>query len=169
MAEINVKTYIIGGKRYEQRPLVLGQLRQLEQLAADIPWQQEMSAEALLNLLADRLPRAAAVVLRPQRPWPLRLLYEPRRKNLQRLAARLADDLDLVTVCQVFRDFFICNPVQSLFQGLAGVLPQTAATAAASTASASTSPPATSPDVTPFCGDTPLPSAGPGLSTAPAR
>ena len=159
---ITVKTYEIGGRTYEQRPLVLGQIRQLEQLLADVPWDKAVSAAEMLRLLGDRLPLAAAIVLRPKRPWPLRLLYEPRRKNIRRLAARLTHELDLTIAYQVVADFFTCNPVRSFLARLAGVLQETGAvptTVSKPPASCSAAP--TSPSSTPCCGDAPLQNASP--------
>ena len=167
MSQTCVKTYRLGGRVYEQRPLVLGQIRQLEELLQDIPWETTAGAADLLRLLGDKLPLAAAVVLRPKRPWPLCLLYEPRRKNLRRLARRLAYDLDLAAGYQVVADFFVCNPVRSFLLRLTGVLQETGAMppATASPRSASSSPAATSPGATPCSGDAPRPTADPTCDT----
>ena len=167
MSQTCVKTYRLGGRVYEQRPLVLGQIRQLEELLQDIPWETTAGAADLLRLLGDKLPLAAAVVLRPKRPWPLCLLYEPRRKNIRRLAGRLAYDLDLAAGYQVVADFFVCNPVRSFLLRLTGVLQETGAMppATASPSSAPCSPAATSPGATPCSGDAPRPTADPTCDT----
>lgn len=162
-----IKTYRLGGRTYEQRPLVLGQIRQLEEQLKDIPWTTALTASDLLRLFGALLPQLAAIVLRPRVPWPLSLMYEPKRKNVPRLARRLATELDLTTSYEVVADFFVCNPVQSFLGRLTGVLSETGAlqTKTAPNKPASSSPEATSPSATLSCGDTPRPSAAPTSAT----
>lgn len=169
-----IKTYKLGGRTYEQWPLVLGQLDQLDKLLKEVDWDKAASASDLLRLLGEQLPLAAAVVLRPKRPWPLCLLYEPKRKNLRRLAKRLAFDLDLTTSYQVVADFFTCNPVQSFLGQLTGVmqetgaLPKTQAPPKDSKPSASCSAEATSASEEASGGESPRPNTAPTCASGSA-
>lgn len=121
-----VKRYRIGGRLYEQRPLVLAEFGQLCGVLQGMTLPTSAADVGGLLAMGDQLVLALAVVLRPKRPWPLSLLYTPRRKNLAKLAERLAVDIDAATVQEVVKDFFTCNPVASISDQLRGAAGTTA-------------------------------------------
>ena len=57
------KTYEIGGKTYTQKPLVLGQVRQLLDLLANVSIPADATAVGLINAIGDKLSLAIAIVL----------------------------------------------------------------------------------------------------------
>jgi len=96
--------YEIGGKKYSQRKLVLGQLRQLGQVLTGIRLPQPVTQEAVALALADRVNEALAVVLIPEG-------QEPRDKDNAQIAAELDWSIEAEQTLEVIRDFFACNPI----------------------------------------------------------
>ena len=115
-----MKKYTLGGQEYVQKPLVLGQYKQLLGVLGGV--QLGGSAIEIIATLGDKVPLAAAIVLQPVKRWPLSLLYTPQRKNIKRLAVKLSSLLDVDTAMEVMADFFDCNPVQQSMERLAGVM-----------------------------------------------
>jgi len=149
-------TYTIGGKTYVQRPLVLGQWRQLIPLLAGIALPANPGVEDLLFALGESIERIAAVVLTEEGA-------SPKDKDIAALAAELEYSLTPHTAIRIADDFFVCNPLQSVFEELTAAAGRIAgAMPAGSTISPSSSPPATSPAETPSSGDSPPASASPG-------
>lgn len=105
-----VKTYTIGGKTYLQRPLVLAEFGQLVGVLRSVPLPQQAEAGSVLLALGDHVVAALAVVLTPQRRWPLSLMP----KSLPRVARHLARYLTAEQAMEVVRDFFVCNPIASI-------------------------------------------------------
>lgn len=113
--------YGINGKRYVQKPLVLGQLRQLTEVLKGIAWTPETAFTDIIALVGDRLPSALAVVLVEEGT-------SPGKKDVEALAKELEDALDVDTAVKVVEDFFTLNPVVSLLErlrGLAGKMAKT--------------------------------------------
>lgn len=133
-----MKEYVIGGKKYTQSQLVLGQYRQLLDVIEGV--KLAGNATDLMATLGDKVPFAAAIVLTPVKPWPWSLLYTPQRKNVARLAKRLSNSLDVDTSFEVMADFFTCNPVQRMMETLAGSIQRNGLNQPASTSPAETSP-----------------------------
>jgi hypothetical protein len=157
-----VKHYRIGGRVYEQRPLVLAQFGQLCGVlqGASLP----TSAADVGGLLAmgDQLVLALAVVLRPKRPWPISLLYTPQRKNLSKLATHLALHIDAATVQEVAQDFFTCNPVASISRQIQQVTGKEAGLKTSSSCSVTAIPATESGS----CGPSRCETSAPGTTTA---
>ncbi len=110
-----VKKYLIGEKKYEQRPLVFGQVRQLQEILQGLRLQATFDQAQLLTALGDRLPLALAVVL----------ILEggsAKGKDLPELADEIEFTISPEQVFQVIEDFFTCNPIASLLVRLKGVL-----------------------------------------------
>lgn len=121
MSETSVKTYEIGGKKYEQRELVLAECRlfrrELQGLelpaATDVMgWVKEVVA-ALEE--SDRLDRVLAILLTEQGG-------SRRDKDLAALAAELVATITPQQIARVITDFFVCNPVNSILDLLTGIL-----------------------------------------------
>jgi hypothetical protein len=113
--------YDIGGTIYEQRPLVLGQAKQL--LAATegvrIPRLIDPSGGIsidiveLARLMGDQLPLALAVVLTEKGK-------SARGKDLPALADDIEFAVTLEQTLDIISDFFVCNPLSSFLEKLAG-------------------------------------------------
>ena len=102
--------YEIAGKKYYQKPLVLGQVKQLARLLKDISFTGEaISAADVLELIGDKLPEALAIVLIPE---GCRLS----EKNIKEIAQELEESLDLETAAKIIEDFFCCNPISSFWK-----------------------------------------------------
>ena len=114
-------TYEINGKRYVQRPLVLGQLKQLTEVLKGLAWTSGTDLTDIIALVGGRLPSALAVVLTEEGALP-------GKKDIPSLAKELEDALDADTAIKVVEDFFTSNPVASLLErlrGLAGKMTKT--------------------------------------------
>ncbi|MBE0596852.1 MAG: hypothetical protein IH614_06270 [Desulfuromonadales bacterium] len=157
------KQYEINAVKYEQRPLVLGQWRQLlavieglEIPAGDV--QQVLAALAA----SQRLEQAAAVVLIPTG-------QQPREKDNAAIAAELEWSATVEDLAQVVADFFTCNLAPSNLERLTGIIDQVTMqirqAATGSKRAASTFAVETSPGVMPSCGESLLPLPDPGCDT----
>jgi hypothetical protein len=113
MSEKKEFNYEIGGKNYQQRPLVLGQLRQLIALMPGITL-TSLAPLDIINTLGDKLSQAIAIVLVPE-GIPLK------DKEITTLAVEIEFSIDPETVIKVVEDFFVCNPIHSLLERLAGM------------------------------------------------
>ena len=153
--------YEIGDKILIQRPLVLGQLRQLLAVLDGITLPADLNTRSLVEALGDQLPRALAVVLTEQGK-------SPKDKDIDTLAEEIDYGMSLEQIVQAVEDFFVCNPLSSLLDKLTGAAGKIGATMqqTQSRISASSSPAAPSIDGTESSGDSPSKSAGPGSDTA---
>lgn len=108
------KKYLIGKKYYEQRALVYGQVRQLQEILEGLRLQSNFDQAQMLAVIGDRIPLALAVVLIPEGG-------SPRGKDLPALADEIEFDISLEQVFEVLDDFFTCNPIASLLTKLKGM------------------------------------------------
>jgi hypothetical protein len=99
--------YEIGGKKYTQAKLVLGQVQQLIGLLAEVNWPATISAPAILMSLGDKAPDALAILLNP-------LGVELKEKDLKAMAEDFKYSIDLETGTEVIEDFLSCNQIASL-------------------------------------------------------
>lgn len=144
-------TYEIGGKTYTQRPLVLGQIRQMIEALRDFTMPANATAADLALLLDDRLPHLMAIVLGVEG-------VSLRDKDVDALAEELRESVPVETAIRMVDDFFVCNPIASLADQLSGwmeMLAMWVLTKHGSTALSSCSAAETSPGATPSNGDTP--------------
>lgn len=145
--------YEIGGKKYTQKKLVLGQIEQLVDLLENVQLPSDLSARTVVVLLVKdgRMARAASIVFIPEG-------VELKDKDIDALAAELKFSMDIDTALTVVEDFFDCNPAAAILKRLAGavvkirehILKQTG-----SKTSSASSPEETSQKETPSSGDTP--------------
>lgn len=105
------KKYDIGGKIYVQRPLVLGQTRQLLRLLGGLELPGNLEIRSVIETLGESLPAALAVVLTEEGK-------NPKDKDLEALASELEFEITLDQTAQVVEDFFGCNPLPSLLDKL---------------------------------------------------
>lgn len=103
--------YEIGGKTYTQKPLVLGQIRQLMNLMKGIVIPHDIDTPGLVSLLGDKLPQTIAVVITPE---DMRL----KDKDVKTLATEIEFEISPEQAIQVVEDFFDCNPIVSLLERL---------------------------------------------------
>jgi hypothetical protein len=145
--------YEIGGKKYIQRALVWGQIRQLKSIFQDIAIPATFQPSMIMGLLNDdNILKSVAVVLIPDG-------VNPKDKDLEALASELEFGLTPEIVMQVVEDFFDCNPIVSLSEKLGGMLKNLkekilSQTKTPSSPPVSSSPEGTSPNGTESSGDT---------------
>lgn len=111
MSEASVKTYEIDGTTYEQRPMVLGQIRQLMSVLQGLKIPADGGSLQVIAALGGRLGEALAVVLTEQGK-------SLRGKDLAALATELEFTISPDQTIDVVEDFFTCNPIASLLQRL---------------------------------------------------
>ncbi|WP_298434585.1 hypothetical protein [Geobacter sp.] len=151
------KRYEIDGKVYLQRPLVLGQIRQLMPILEGVAIHPQSDAMQLIGALGDKMPKALAVVLTPEGT-------SVRDKDLQALAEEIEFGISPEQVFVVVEDFFDCNPIASLLEKLSGAMVKIVAKLPqkiGSSPSSASSPTETLPAGTLFFGDSPPESADP--------
>lgn len=162
-------TYEIGGKKYTQRALVLGQTRQLKNVIEGIVIPKGIKGMgetelmlAIVGVVGDKLPDALAVVLTPEG-------VELKDKDLKALAREIEFAIPPDQAFQVIEDFFDCNPIASLLERLSGAIGKIAekipAMGSGSKILSASSPAEISREETVFSGDTPMEIASHTLST----
>ena len=154
-------SYTIGGKKFVQRPLVLGQILLLTTLLKGLPEMMSLGPNALITTMGHRMPDALAIALIPEDSKMSDKSNEGKRRFL---AEEISFSIDADTVVKVVEDFFDCNPIVSLMEKLSGATEKIAGQikelkTKQSTPSAQSSPEETSPSATTSSGDIPQPSA----------
>ena len=112
------KTYEIEGKKYVQRPIVLGQLRLLMPILAGIEIRTWSAAE-LISTISARLPDALAVVL-VEEGAGLKEAMGP--ESLEKRSSVLEWSLTPETAIEVAEDFFAVNRVSSAGERIAAAM-----------------------------------------------
>lgn len=111
------KEYDLRGKKYVQRPLVLGQFRALLPLLDGLEIKENSSPFEMINTLGDRIHKALAIVLIEEEI--------DLRKALDEIEDRAREIECVITpeqVLEVIEDFFECNRVSSVIEKLAGMM-----------------------------------------------
>lgn len=106
--------YDIGGKKYIQKPLVLGQLQQLLKLLEGIKIDTP-TPMGIVTALGEKLHKALAIVLIPDG-------VSVKDKDIEALADELAFEADIDVAVKVIEDFFACNNLGLLLQRVAKVI-----------------------------------------------
>lgn len=101
-------SYEIGGKKYIQKKLVLGQIEQLVELLPGIRF-TSMDPLAIIGALGTKLANALAIVLIPEG-------VQLKDKDISALAEEIRFTIEPEQTMEVVRDFFICTPVVSLLE-----------------------------------------------------
>lgn len=99
--------YTFDDRKYYQRKLLIGQVKQLVDTVQGVRIDFQSPA-ALIESLGERLPKALAVALTPEG-------VHPKDKDLDSLADELAFALTPDDVMQVVDDFFSLNDPYSFF------------------------------------------------------
>ncbi|HSV27251.1 MAG TPA: hypothetical protein VLH60_05100 [Sedimentisphaerales bacterium] len=110
-----IKEYAIGDKTYQQKPLVLGQVKQLRDVMKGLEIPAGVEPTEMIGILGDRLPLALAIVLTERGK-------SPRAKNVAELAGELEFSITPEQILEVIADFFSCNPLSSVLERLAGLM-----------------------------------------------
>lgn len=150
------KRYTIGDKVYIQRPLVLGQWRQLIEVLEGLAISEATSIPGLVAVIGSNAPAMLAVILTEAG-------MNPRDKDLVATEDEIAWAIGTEQIAEVIEDFFDVNPTAFIFEKLTGLMTGIAAKIAGdgSTGLSSPLPGVTLPDGTPSCGDTPPTNASP--------
>jgi hypothetical protein len=101
--------YTIGDKIYTQRPLVLGQVKQLIDLLRGTTIPANSSGVELIGALGESLPVALAIVLTEEGK-------SPGDKDIFELARELEFSVSPETALDVIDHFFALNPMPSLLK-----------------------------------------------------
>lgn len=102
-------TYKIGGKKYTQKPLVLGQIRQLIKAIEGMVIPRGIDTPGLIVAFGDKLPLALAIALTPEG-------MSPKDKDIHSLAGELEFEISPEETVQAVEDFFDCNPILSFLE-----------------------------------------------------
>lgn len=106
--------YEIGGKKYIQKPLVLGQIRQMMNIMQGVVIPDDADTLRIIAALGDKLSKAIAITITPEG-------VAVKDKDINSLAAEIEFELSTETTVQVIEDFFSCNPIASLLERLGGI------------------------------------------------
>jgi hypothetical protein len=118
------KKYQIGDKIYIQRPLVLGQWRQLNEVAKEVILPDNLDVKSLLAAFGSRLFSALAVIVTEEG-------RSPRDKDIESLAGEIEFGVTPEEALEIISHFFILNPIHSLLENLQGMVGEIAARIAA--------------------------------------
>lgn len=155
--------YEIDGATYIQRPLVLGQIKQLSGILENISVSMLTDETAMAKLLVNNISPVIAVVITKE---GVRL----QDKDIEAFAGEIEFAIDAETVTRVVQDFFVCNPVASIYEKLTGMVKsmrkgKEKQTETGSTGSVSSSQTETSQSGTGSSGGTLPENAAPGSNT----
>ncbi len=140
--EKSVFEYTIGGKKYVQKKLVLGQIRQLTNLLDGIAIPENSDTTAWVLALGSKISEALAIVLTEENAS---LADKDLAQNTKEIEFNIEPEL----VVEVVEDFFGCNPIASILGKLTGMIGNVVETTEKMTGlkdSASSSPGETLPD-----------------------
>jgi hypothetical protein len=101
-----VKEYDIGGKKYIQAKLVLGQLRQFVEVTKDFEWPAQLTIREFSGPIGDKILEVLSILLTEKD-------MRPQDKNLKETARDLEFAIDPLQAIEVLRDFFELNPAIS--------------------------------------------------------
>lgn len=107
--------YEINGKSYVQRPLVLGQIGQINDVLKGVEITGDMGIEQVVGLLGDRLPVAMAIVLTEKGT-------RIQDKDAEALTEEMREFMDIGTAVEVIDHFLSLNPIASVFGRLTGMM-----------------------------------------------
>lgn len=110
-----MRRYLINKKTYIQKPLVLGQIKQLTDAMSGITIDMSLGILGIVSALGNKLPIILAAVLIPEGT-------NAKERAIDAIAADLKENCDVVTAIEVIEDFFTCNPTALVLQKLAGAM-----------------------------------------------
>lgn len=104
--------YTVDGKQYVQRPLVLGQIRQLTNLLKNIKWPEKLDIGELIGALSDVMPEAFSIVLIEKGKESS---FDLRTRDLKAFKDDLEFGLGTDLIIKVIGDFLSCNQWDSIW------------------------------------------------------
>jgi hypothetical protein len=104
------KKYIINGKTYCQKKLVILQVKQLMAALEGVVF-HDLSATGVIKSLDDLVPSIAAIVLTPEGA-------RIKTKDMAFLADEFENELDFEKALEVTADFLAFNPISSIVSNL---------------------------------------------------
>lgn len=107
--------YEINGKKYYQKPLVLGQVGQLTELLNEISLPSNLSITGLIIAFGNRLAKALSIVLIPEG----KALKE---KNLSEIEDEFGTTATIEIAFKVIEDFLDCNQLSFVFGRITGLM-----------------------------------------------
>lgn len=107
--------YVIGGKKYIQKPLVLGQIMQLMELLKGVVIPKHIDTFGLISALGQHLGPALAIVLIPEG-------VALKDKDIKMLESEIVFEVTPEQVVEIIEHFFTLNPIASLLQKLSGMV-----------------------------------------------
>ena len=98
--------YEINGKTYIQRPMVLGQVKQLVDAMQGVVIPPGAGVADIAGILGDRLANCAAAVLQPEG-------VQHKDKDIKAMSAEFSEHLDLEQADKIIDDFFALTPARA--------------------------------------------------------
>lgn len=108
---MEIKKYEIGDKIFIQKPLVLGQWREIGDILKEIAIPRDINPISLITSLGNKLFAVLAVILTEEG-------RSPRGKDIPQLAEEMEYGITPKTAIEALADFFECNPIPSLLSNL---------------------------------------------------
>ncbi|GMU26377.1 MAG: hypothetical protein AMXMBFR16_12820 [Candidatus Uhrbacteria bacterium] len=158
---MNMKTYTIGNKTYVQKPLVLGQVKQLMDIIRGVVIPEAVTIPALMDLFGDRLSLALAVVITEEG-------NPAKDKDIEAVAMEIEYEIMPEQILEIIEDFFFINRIALLFQKGATVIKGIQERMTGLSSSVSSSVKETSPGGMTSSGDTPSRNVNPISPTVSA-
>ena len=109
------KTYTIGGRRYLQKPLVLGQWEQILAIIKIPDGTDDLSVASIVEMIGSKMATAIAIMICEDGK-------ELRDKDVNSLRDDIRFELDTDTSFRVVEDFFLMNSIISLFERVGGIM-----------------------------------------------
>jgi len=106
--------YEIGGRTFYQKPLVLGQVKQLVSVLKGLVLPYDLTINSLVLSLEDKIPQTIAILLSEEGV----LL---KNKNVDEIQELVEENLDIAQTIKVIEDFFDCNPIASISEAVIGL------------------------------------------------
>ncbi len=101
--------YEVDGRKFVQKMLVWGQVKQLLSVIKGIEFPQGATTANIIEILGDKIPLALAVVLTEEG-------QSLKDKDLTALASEFEFLFPIEMIVKVVEDFFVCNPMVSLLE-----------------------------------------------------
>jgi hypothetical protein len=149
--------YEIGGRIFYQKPLVLGQSKQLISILKKLELPYVLNVSSLILTLGDKIAGVIAILMVEEG-------VSLKDKKVDEIQDIIEENLTIEQTIKVIEDFFDCNPIASISEAVIGLTEkvQKAMTQATLlTESALSSPEETLPSEMISSGDTPLLNANP--------
>ena len=110
-----IREYDFGGVKYVQKPLVLGQLKQVLDILKGLELNPDANALQLVEMFGDKVATVLAIILIKDGTTNLK------DRDIDALAEELRFNIDLEQAAQVIEDFFELMPVNLLLDKVTGI------------------------------------------------